>query len=69
MQQTNTKEIQDYTVSLTILWWLYRVHQIQLVSLSLSCSTVFSVFFQYLPCGQPEWQLGIVQKAKIQPHN
>ena len=29
--------------SLSILWWLYRAHQLHLVSPSLSCSIVFSV--------------------------
>ena len=53
-------------VPLSILWRLYRAHQLQLVSLS--CSTVFSVleqslctclsfrFLSVLPCGQPKRQ-------------
>ena len=36
-------------VPLSILWWLYRMHWLLLVSPSLSCSIVFSVLFQG-PC-------------------
>ena len=50
------------SVPVTIFWWLYQVHQLQLVSPSLSCSIVFfqfsfnievfislSVLFQFYP--------------------
>ena len=52
----------------TSLWWLFRTHQLQLVSPSLSCSIVFSVLYQglgiylsfrflwFLLCGLPERQ-------------
>ena len=56
-------------VPVSILWWLYRGHQLLLVSPSLSCPIVFffislarstylSLFFLplVLPSGQPEWQ-------------
>ena len=57
-------------VPVPILWWLYRAHQLQLVSPSLSCSIVFffsvlyqglstylsSCFLSVLPSGQPERQ-------------
>ena len=51
-------------VPLMILLWLYLVHQLQLLSPSLSCSIYFSVFKQglvtfgllsVLHFGQPEW--------------
>ena len=54
------------SLPLSFLWWIYRAHQLQLVSLSLSCFIVFSVLkqgpsiyhsFRFLPvllCGQPQ---------------
>ena len=54
-------------VPLSILWWLYQAHQLQLVSPSLSCSVVFFLvlllglctylsfpFLSILPWDQPE---------------
>ena len=40
------------SVSFLILRWLYQEHQLQLVSSSLSCSTVFSIPWQG-PCTYP----------------
>ena len=55
-------------VTVPILWWLYRAHQLQLISPSISFSIGFSVlqqslrtylsfrFLSVLSCGQPERQ-------------
>ena len=58
-----------FPLPLQILWWLYRAYQLQLLSLSLSCSIVFFLvlkkglgsflsfrFLSVLLCDLPIWQ-------------
>ena len=35
--------ISNLAISVQILWWLYRVHQLQLVSPSFSCSIIIII--------------------------